>query len=695
LNKAIIKNCQKAMKFENPKKRIKELREIINKHDYNYYVLAQPEITDYEYDMLMEELVSLENEHPGLKDKNSPTQRVGGQVTKEFPAVKHWYPMLSLSNTYNKQDLIDFDNRVRKAIGDNFEYVCELKFDGVAIGLVYENGALLRAVTRGDGYQGDDVTTNVRTINSIPLKVFQGEEKVDTFEARGEIFMPYKSFLYLNETKQKNNETPFANPRNAAAGSLKLQDSKIVASRNLDCYIYKLVGEELPYDNHYDNLRLAGKWGFKVSEYTKKCDGLNQVFEYINYWEKERKNLEFDTDGVVVKINSLTQQEKLGYTAKSPRWAIAYKYPTEQAYTKLLDVAFQVGRTGAITPVAILEPVQLSGSKVKRASLYNADKIEELNLHKNDKVIVEKGGEIIPKIVGIDITQREKESTTISFVKSCPECNTTLVKNKDEAIHYCPNSKGCPPQILGKIEHFISRRAMNIEGLGQERIEILIKNGLVSNVADLYDLKYEQLYGLEKIVVNELNGSSKKISFKEKTVNNILNAVEKSKNVPFERVIYALGIRYVGETVAKKIVQHFGNIDNLINSDFDQLLEIPEVGEKIAASIISYFNDKNNLEIINRLKQKGLQFEVDRITETETGTLVGKNFVISGKFEKYSRDELKDTIEKNGGKLTTSISSKTDYLIAGSDMGPEKRRKTQELGVKLLNESEFESLLNQ
>lgn len=680
------------MDFERAQKRIRELTGIIEKHNYNYYVLAKPVISDYEYDMLMKELIELEERYPELADINSPTQRVGGQVTKDFPVVRHKYPMLSLGNTYSKKELQDFDNRVRKVIGDGFEYVCELKYDGVAIGLVYENGQLVRAVTRGDGFRGDDVTNNVRTIKSVPLRLFDSGNVPDELEARGEIFMPHKSFLQLNEAKISNNEPPFANPRNAAAGSLKLQESKIAALRKLDCFIYKVLGEYLPADNHYDNLQSAKKWGFKISEFTEKCDNLDQVYKYIGYWEKERKSLDFDIDGVVIKINSDKQQEKLGYTAKSPRWAIAYKFPTQQAYTRLLDVKYQVGRTGVVTPVAVLQPVQLSGTTVKRASLYNADRIKQLQLHINDMVVVEKGGEIIPKIVDVDITERDDDAQPVSFATRCDECNTPLVRKEGEALHYCPNKKECPPQILAKIEHFISRKAMNIESLGQGRTEILIKNGLVKNIADLYDLKYEQIYGLEKTIVNELEGTSKKISFRKKTVENILNALEKSKSVPFERVLYALGIRYVGETVAKRITPHFSSIDKLMNSSFEQLLEVPEIGEKIAKSIILFFQDKDNIDIINRLRNKGLQFETGK-KEISTGLFEGKVFVISGVFGKYSRQELKTLIENNGGKVTGSVSSNTDYLLAGDNMGPEKRRKAVELDVRIINESEFEDLL--
>ncbi len=680
------------MDFEGAKRRIRELAGIIEKHNYNYYVLAKPEISDYEYDMLMKELIDLESRYPELADTNSPSQRVGGQVTKDFPVVIHKYPMLSLSNTYSKKEIQDFDGRVRKVIGDRFEYVCELKYDGVAIGLVYEGRQLVRAVTRGDGFRGDDITANVKTIKSIPLKLFDSEYVPDELEVRGEIFMPHKSFLQLNEAKIRNNEALFANPRNAAAGSLKLQESKIAAKRNLDCYIYNVLGENLPSDNHFDNLQSAGKWGFKISEFTEKCDDLDHVFRYIGYWEKERKALDFDIDGVVIKINSNKQQDKLGYTAKSPRWAIAYKFPTQQTYTRLLDVKYQVGRTGAITPVAVLQPVKLSGTTVKRASLYNADRIKELQLHINDTVIVEKGGEIIPKIVDVDITQRDDNAQPVFFADKCEECNTPLVKNEGEVLHYCPNKNSCPPQILGKIEHFISRKAMNIESLGQGRTEILIKNGLIKNVADLYDLKYEQMYGLEKTIVNELEGTSKKISFRKKTVENILNALEKSKSVPFERVLYALGIRYVGETVAKKLARHYSNIDNLINSSFEELLEAPEVGEKIADSIIRFFKEKDNIDIVNRLRRKGLQFKTDE-KAISGGVFEGKVFVISGVFGKYSRSELQKLIENNGGKVTGTVSSNTDYVVAGENMGPEKRKKAVGLNVRIINESEFEDLL--
>lgn len=681
------------MDFETAKKRIEELIIEINKHNYNYYVLAKPEISDFDYDMLMEELISFENKYPELRDEDSPTQRVGGQVTKEFAVVRHRYPMLSLSNTYNKEELEEFDNRVRKITGDDFQYVCELKFDGVAISLRYEKGKLRRAVTRGDGYQGDDVTTNIKTIKSLPLKIFTDNNPINEFEARGEIFMPHKSFLYLNEEKQNNNEPPFANPRNAAAGSLKLQESNMVASRNLDCFIYAIIGDELPFDNHYDNLQLAKKWGLKISEFTEKCDNIDQVFNYIDRWEKERKNLGFDTDGVVIKVNSLKQQEQLGYTAKSPRWAIAYKFSAEQGFTQLLDVTYQVGRTGAITPVAKLEPVKISGSTVKRASLYNEDYINELDLHKNDIVIVEKGGEIIPKIVGVDTGKRQENTKRITYVTICPECNTPLVRNEGKAIHYCPNQKGCAPQILGRIEHFISRKAMNIDSLGQGRAEILIKNGLVQNIADLYDLKYEQLFGLEKTIVDELKGTSKKISFKEKTVNKMLNAIEKSKSVPFERVLFAIGVRFVGETVAKTLAKHFGNIDNLMNSNYEKLYEVPEIGEKIAQSIITFFENDENIKIIERLKETGLQFQTDNM-EASGNIFEYKTFVVSGVFTKYSRRELKELIEKNGGKVTSSISSKTDYFLTGDNMGPEKKKKAEEFGIRQISETELENLIS-
>ncbi len=686
------------MDSDKAKSRIKELTNIINRHNYNYYVLADPKISDHEFDNLMEELILLERKYPELSDDNSPTKRVGGQVTKDFPTVKHKYPMLSLGNTYNRKDLTDFDNRIKKAIGNSYEYVCELKFDGVAIGLVYKNAKLVRAVTRGDGTQGDEVTNNVKTIKSIPLNLFQDNfdnNIVDEFEARGEIFMPHKSFIGLNNEKIKNNEQPFANPRNAAAGSLKIQESRIVSSRNLDCYIFSIIGEKLPYDNHYDNLKLAKKWGFKTSEFTKICKNIDEIFEYIDYWEKNRNDLDFDIDGVVIKINSIKQQEQLGYTSKSPRWAISYKFETEQTTTKLLDIKYQVGRTGAITPVAVLQPVKLSGTTVKRASLYNADKIEELNLHKNDTVKVEKGGEIIPKIVGIDQELREKNSDKIIYATHCPECGTELIRKAGESLHYCPNKNNCPPQILGKIEHFISRKAMNIESLGQGRTEILIKNGIIKNIADLYDLSFDKLYGLEKTITNVLDGKTKKISFKEKTVNNILKAVENSKSVPFERVLYALGIRYVGETVAKILAQHFKNIDNLIYCNYDELINVPEIGEKIADSIISFFKDEQNIEIINHLKNKGLQFEIEKELLEKKNNLNGMTFVVSGVFNNYSRQGIKDVIENNGGKVSSSISSKTNYLIAGNNMGPEKRKKAESLNIPIISERELDNLIKE
>ena len=556
--------------------RIEELTRQLNEHNYKYYVLDTPVISDYEFDQLLKELERLEQQFPEFAKPDSPTQRVGGQVIKKFKTVRHKYPMMSLGNTYSKEELQDFDTRIKKTISENFSYACELKFDGVAIGLTYNNGSLTQAVTRGNGIEGDDVTHNVKTIGSIPLRVI-ANDLPEEFEVRAEIFMPHKSFIQLNEEKQKNNEPLFANPRNAASGSLKLQDSSLVAKRNLDCFAYGLLGENLPHQSHFENLQKLKEWGFKVSKLTRKCENMEEVMKYIGEVEAQRTKLPYDIDGVVIKINDYRQQEKLGFTSKFPRWAISYKYKAEKGVTRLTDVAYQVGRTGAITPVAILEPVLVAGTTVKRASLYNADKMEELDLHYFDTVFIEKGGEIIPKIVEVDKELRKPDAKKIDFILHCPECGTKLQRNKGEAVHYCPNTETCPPQIQGKIEHFISRRAMNIEGLGEGRIEVLIQNKLIENIADLYDLTYDKLLGLEKIIRDEITGKEKKISFREKTVNNILNAIENSKKVPFERVLFALGIRYLGETGAKKLGRHFGSLENIMKSNYDELLAVPEI----------------------------------------------------------------------------------------------------------------------
>lgn len=674
------------------KKRIEELSSIINKHNYQYYVLDQPLISDHDFDRLLEELIELEKQFPDLLDKNSPSQRVGGEITKKFPVVRHKYPMLSLANTYSREELQDFDLRIRKSIQEPFQYVCELKFDGVAIGITYQQGNMLRAVTRGDGVQGDDVTSNVKTIRSIPLQV-KANGLPDEFEIRGEVYMPHKSFIRVNEEKNKNGELLFANPRNAASGSLKLQDSSLAARRNLDCFVYGILGDSLPHQNHYDNLMALKKWGFKVASHTRLCQDIDEVFQFIETTREERAGLPYDIDGIVIKVNHYNQQEKLGFTSKFPRWAISYKFQAERASTTLLGVTYQVGRTGAVTPVANLEPVFVAGSTVRRASLYNADKMEELDLHEFDIVHVEKGGDIIPKIVGVDNTNRKSNTLKISFTAYCPECGSTLARNEGEAVHYCPNNLNCPPQVQGKIDHFTSRRAMNIESLGQGRTEILIRNGLVSNIADLYDLTYDDLFGLEKKLTDPETGKTRVISFRDKTARNILSAIEKSKESPFEKVLFAIGIRHLGETMARKLANHFRSIDQLIKASYDELLAIHEVGEKMAGSIVDYFSNHKNLLIIDRLKKAGLQFETTRSVQQESAGLANKTFVVSGVFTKYSRQQIKELIESHGGKLTGSVSSKTNYLVAGDNMGPEKRKKANDLNIPIITEFDLEAMI--
>jgi DNA ligase (NAD+) len=660
--------------MENIKQKIEQIREQLAHHNYLYYVKSQPEISDYEYDLLMKELQRLEDAHPEFFDPNSPTQRVGSDINKEFKQVKHKYGMLSLSNTYNEGELRDFDQRVRKLINKTPTYVCELKFDGTAIGLTYKNGVFIRALTRGDGLVGDDVSDNVRTIKSIPLKL-RGEGYPDEFEIRGEIFMPRKVFDELNKQRIEAGEEPYINPRNTAAGSLKLQNSSEVAKRKLDCYLYYMLGENLPSDSHYENLQYAKKWGFKISEHIKLAESIDQVLQYINYWEENRKELPYDIDGIVIKVDSLALQKQLGFTAKSPRWAISYKFLAERVPTKLLSIDYQVGRTGAITPVANLSPVFIAGTTVKRASLHNADQIELLDLHINDTVFVEKGGEIIPKVVGVDKENRPEDAVKIKYITHCPECGSKLVRKEGEAKHYCPNEFACPPQIKGKIEHFISRKAMNIDGLGSETIDLLFEQGLVKNIADLYELKKEQLVPLERMG--------------EKSAENVIKAIQKSKKTAFHRVLFALGIRYVGETVAKKLAEYFGGIDALARASFDDLIAVDEIGEKIAESIIDYFKSDYNKNLINRLKNYGLQFSAEKNTEKKSDKLNGLSIVISGVFQKHSRDELKELIVANGGKNTGSISKKTDYLLAGDKMGPAKREKAEKLGVKIISEDEF------
>lgn len=672
------------MSKENIKHKIESLREEIERHNHNYYVLDNPTISDYEFDMMLEELIKLEKEHPEFDSPLSPSKRVGGQITKVFPAVKHRYPMLSLSNSYSIEEMRDFDERVKKGLdlqhsGDLFgaevEYVCELKFDGLSIGIAYENGKLKQAVTRGDGVQGDEVTTNVKTIRSVPLALKKGNYP-GHFEVRGEIFMPHKVFEAINKEREENGEPPLANPRNAASGTMKMQDSKVVAQRKLDCTVYNVLGEDVSFKSHYESLQAAREWGFKVNEHTRLCRNIDEVLEYIAYWDNERHKLAFDTDGVVVKVNSYAYQEQLGFTAKSPRWAIAYKFKAENVATQLLSISYQVGRTGAITPVANLQPVQLAGTVVKRASLHNADIIEKLDVRAGDFVFVEKGGEIIPKITGVDVTKRLANSPKTVYITHCPECGTELVRKEGEALHYCPNENGCPPQIKGRIEHFVGRRAMNIESLGAETIEQFFNAGLIHNIADLYDLRKEQLLPLERMA--------------EKSASNIIEGIDTSKSVPFERVLYAIGIRHVGETTARKIARKVKHIDVLMNSGVEQLTAIDEVGEVIAKSIVEYFSDDENRTIIERLRQKGLQFSLSE-EQMEGGSekLKGLTFVISGTFTKHSRDELKELIEKHGGKNSGSVSKKTSFLLAGENMGPEKLKKAESLGVKIISEDDF------
>lgn len=682
------------MNKEEAKAKIAELSSIIENHNYNYYVLANPTISDYDFDMLLNELIALEQQFPELILPDSPTQRVGGDITKEFQTVKHRYPMLSLSNSYNIEEVKEFISRIKKTIEEEVEFVCELKFDGISISLTYENGLFVKAVTRGDGTQGDDVTANVKTIRTIPLRL-KGDYP-DFFEMRGEIIMPHSSFNAINAERDDLGLQPFANPRNAAAGTIKLQDSKEVAKRKLDQYCYFMMMDEdkMIFKNHYESLMTAKEWGFNISKFMARCNNVEDIEDFINYWDKQRKELPFDIDGIVIKVNDFRQREILGFTSKSPRWAIAYKFKAEEARTKLLSVDFQVGRHGTITPVANLEPVQLAGTIVKRATLHNADFIEQLDLHYDDIVCVEKGGEIIPKITAVDLSQRKEYSEKVTFITKCPECGTSLVKADGETAWYCPNTLGCPPQIKGRIEHFISRKAMNIESLGEGKVEVLFDNNLIKDYSDLYDLTYEKLFGIEKtIVVDEINDITRKVSFKEKTANNIIEAIEKSKSVPFARVLFALGIKYVGETTAKLIAKSMGSIDNIINATVEELTEIEEVGEKIALSIKDFFADERNIHIISRLKNAGLQFEQEKKVASGNQVLSGMNIVVSGVFSTMSRDEIKQLIEDLGGKNVSSISKKTTFVLAGEKMGPEKRKKAESLGIEIKSEDDFLKML--
>lgn len=658
---------------------IEQLRADLHRHNYNYYTLNNPEISDREFDEMMHHLQDLEREHPEFNDPNSPSMRVGSDLNKNFVQVKHKYAMLSLGNTYNEEDLADFYDRIKRTLNENFEICAELKFDGTSISLSYEHGRLIRAVTRGDGEKGDDVTDNIKTIRTIPL-LLHGDV-ADEVEIRGEILLPWKEFERLNTEKAAMEEPLFANPRNAAAGTLKSQNSAVVASRHLDAYLYYVLGDNLPKDNHYDNLMAAHNWGFQISKHMKICHNLQDILDYIAYWDKARKNLPVATDGIVLKINSLRQQQILGYTAKNPRWAIAYKFQAEDALTRLLSVSFQVGRTGAVTPVANLEPVQLAGTIVKRASLHNADIIEGLDLHIGDMVHVQKGGEIIPKITAVDLISRTAElGEKVEFIKTCPECGATLIRYEGEAAHYCPNETDCPPQIKGKIEHFISRHAMNIDGLGPETVDLLYQQHLIGNVADLYELQSIQLVGLDRMG--------------EKSAERIIEGLKASRAVPFERVIFALGIRFVGETVAKKIAKSFEDINQLAQAGYDKLLQVDEIGTKIAQSIVDYFKQPKNVELIRRLVAAGIQLHCAEDTRTHGNILIGKNIVISGVFVHHTREEYKEMIEMQGGKNVSSISSKTNFILAGENMGPAKLEKARKLSIKIMNEEDFLNLLD-
>ena len=661
------------------KTQIENLRRELEQHNYNYYVLSQPTISDFEFDAKLKQLQEFEAAHPEFFDPNSPTQRVGSDIANGFEQVAHVYPMLSLGNTYSEAEVQEFYERTRKGLNEAFELVCELKYDGTSISLTYENGLLVRAVTRGDGEKGDDVTANVKTIRSIPLRL-QGNFP-EKFEIRGEILMPWPVFDELNAEREAQEEQIFANPRNAASGTLKLQNSSVVASRKLDGYFYYLLGENLPSDLHSENLNAARSWGFKISDATKVCKSLDEVSAFINYWDVERKNLPVATDGIVIKVNSLSQQKNLGFTAKSPRWAIAYKFQAEKAVTRLNSVSYQVGRTGAVTPVANLDPVQLSGTVVKRASLHNADIIESLDLYIGDMVFVEKGGEIIPKITAVDKDARFLIGDKVKFIKTCPECGATLVRFEGEAAHYCPNENACPPQIKGKMEHFVSRKAMNIDGLGSETINLLYQNGLLQNIADIYSLKIPDLVRLERLGT--------------KSAYNIQAGVEKSKDVPFERVVFALGIRFVGETIAKKLAYAFKNIEALERATWEDLVAVGEIGERIAQSVVQYFADSLNVEMLTRLKAAGLQMSLsEEKLQAHGDSLAGLSIVISGTFSKHSRDEYKSMIEMNGGKNVGSVSAKTSFILAGENMGPEKLKKAENLGVKIVDEVTFLNMIN-
>jgi DNA ligase (NAD+) len=669
------------MSPEEAKKRIQTLTAELKQHNYNYYVLAMPTISDFEFDKKLEELVALETQFPELIDPDSPTQNVGGFITKEFKTVRHRWPMLSLGNTYNEQELLDFDQRIKKAIGDNFEYVCELKFDGLSMSLTYKDGKLEQAVTRGDGTQGDEVTTNVKTIRSIPKRLHDGNYP-DDFEIRGEVFMHLKAFERLNEERLENGEPPYANPRNFASGTIKLQDSAEVAKRPLDSFMYFLYTEKQLFKTHWESLQAVKSWGFPVNEESKLCADINEVLKFIDHWESKRFNLSYDIDGIVIKVNNYSQQQELGFTAKSPRWAIAYKYKAERVETELLSVSYQVGRTGAVTPVANLKPILLAGTTVKRATLHNANEIIRLDLHEGDSVYVEKGGEIIPKIISVNLDKRKPDAKPIVYRTTCPDCNTPLERKEGEAAFYCPNDEGCPTQIVGKMQHFTGRKVMDIDGLGDETIETLYQKGFIRHISDIYDLhKHEsELKTLER--------------FGERSINNMLEGIEKSKQMPFDKVLFGLGIRYVGATVAKKLTTHFKTIDKLMAASFDELNAVEEIGERIARSIIEYFADEKHREEIEKLRERGLQFVAEEKEVTlQSEKLMGKSFIISGVFEKYSRDELKDIIEQNGGKILSSISAKLNYLVAGDNMGPAKLEKATKLNIPIISDEELMGMI--
>jgi DNA ligase (NAD+) len=659
--------------------RIHELRNELRQHNYNYYVLDNPVISDYEFDLKLKELQGLEEKYPEFYDPSSPTLRVGGGVTKNFETVPHTYRMYSLDNSYSKEDLEDWEIRIKKLIEGNIEYVCELKYDGASMSLTYEHGKLVRAVTRGDGFQGDDVTTNVKTIRTVPLQL-KGDYP-PTLEIRGEIVLPNEGFEKMNAERVDIGEEPYRNPRNTASGSLKLQDSSEVARRPLECLLYALKGEKLPVSTHFEGLEKARDWGFKVPQDAKLVSGIDEVLAYINYWDTKRHQLPYVTDGVVVKVNNLQQQEELGYTSKSPRWAIAYKFKAEQVSTVLHQITYQVGRTGAITPVANLEPVDLAGTIVKRASLHNADQIEKLDIREGDTVFVEKGGDIIPKIIAVDLAKRDVNSIPTKYIESCPECNTPLIRKEGEAHHYCPNVDGCPPQIIGRIQHFISRKAMDIEGLGAETVALLVQHGLINNYADLYELSEEKIIPLERMA--------------QKSAENLVVGVEASKQIPFERVLFALGIRYVGETVAKKLANHYKSIDELSIASEEQLVTVDEIGVKIAESVVAFFSEEKNRILIDRLKNFGVQLQISaEKLANQTTILEGKSFVVSGVFTNISRTELKKMIEDNGGKVSGSISSKTSFVVAGENMGPSKKLKAQDLGVPIISEEDFLQMIS-